>query len=462
MKKREKKIFNKVLDNVPNFDEFLTVEELDNSSRKLAEKFKDVELFNIGNSNSGRPILCLKIGNSKKNALIFAFPHPNEPIGSLTVEFLSGYLAENPDIVKELGYTWYLIKAIDPDGAILNEGWFKGPFDPLKYAKNYYRPPSHEQIEWTFPIKYKKLVFSNPPPETQALMKLIEDLKPNFMFSLHNAGFCGIYWYVSHEIKEMFPELINFTKRENLPIHRGEPETQYLKELNPAIYQLFGIQDTYDFLEENGVNDPQDLIKSGTSSDDYLSYKTNGKGFTLVCEMPYFYDKALDNDNPSLYNRREKILELFDFFKEIHEFSVKNFNYIKEYCDSSSKFFSSVHDFVTNFIQRLEPEIQYAKKTDKYEGKATIAQAFDSMVASRYYASLGLGMLARLCEEAVNLHPESKKEILNIKSQVDSRVKQIINDVLKKTSFEIIPIQKLVRVQVGSALITMKHLSKRK
>ncbi|MFX1390165.1 MAG: M14 family zinc carboxypeptidase [Promethearchaeota archaeon] len=451
---------SKVIGSIPNYKEFLTVDELDNSSRKLAEEHEEVELFNLGSSSLGHPILCLKIGKGKKNALLFAFPHPNEPIGSLTVEFLSGYLAENPDVTKDLGYTWYLIKAIDPDGAILNEGWFKGKFNPFKYAKNYYRPPGHEQIEWTFPIEYKKLVFSNPPPETQALMKLIEDKKPDFMFSLHNAGFCGVYWYVSHDIKEMFQELINFTKEENSPIHRGEPETQYLKELHPAIYQMFGIQEAYDFLEENGVNNPQELIKSGTSSDDYLLSKTNGKGFTLVCEMPYFYDKALENDSPSEYNRREKILELFDFYKGIHEFSVNKFNSIKKYCNPSSKFFTSVYDFITNFIKRLEPEIEFAEKTEKYEGKASIAQAFDTMVASRYYSSLGLGMLARLCEEAANLNPELNKEILDIKSQVDLQVEQIIKEILKKTSFEIIPIQKLVRVQVGSALIAMKNLSK--
>ena len=260
--------FNKILDCIPDFKEFMTVDELDNSSRKLAEKFEDVKLINAGKSISGRTILCLKIGKGKKNALLFAFPHPNEPIGSLTVEFLSKYLAENPNITDELGYTWYLIKAIDPDGAVLNEGWFKGKFDPLNYARHYYRPAIDEQIEWTFPIEYKKLSFSNPPPETLALMKLIDEIKPSFMFSLHNAGFCGVYWYITHDIKEMYPELIDLVKKVKLPIHRGEPEVPYLKELNPAIFQMFGIKEVYDFFEENGSKDPE--LKGGTSSDDYL------------------------------------------------------------------------------------------------------------------------------------------------------------------------------------------------
>jgi hypothetical protein len=460
MKEKEKIKFNEILDNIPNFKEFMTVDELDTSSRKLAEDFEDVKLFNAGKSRSERPILCLKIGNGKKTALIFAFPHPNEPIGSLTVEFLSKYLAENPEITDELGYTWYLIKSIDPDGAVLNEGWFKGEFDPIKYARHYYRPPSREQIEWTFPIKYKKLIYSNPPPETLALMKLIDDIKPSFMFSLHNAGFCGVYWYITHDIKEMYPELIDLVEKEKLSIHRGEPEVQYLKVLHPAIYKMFGIQETYNFYEETGVTDPQDLIQCGTSSDDYLLRVTEGKGLTIVCEMPYFYDKALDNDSLSEYNRRDEILELFDFQKEVHEFAEVRFNSIKDYCNSSSRIFTSIEDFIDNFKKRLEPHIEFAKTTEKYEGKATVAQAFDSMVARRYYLSLPLGMLARLCEEAAIIHPEVKDKILNIKSEIDFRVEQIINNVLKETKFEIIPIHKLVKIQVGSALIAISHLNK--
>ncbi|MFX1316674.1 MAG: M14 family zinc carboxypeptidase [Promethearchaeota archaeon] len=455
---KKKIILNEILKEIPDYQEFMTVEELDNSSKKLADEFKNVEIINIGKSGLGRPILCLKVGKGKNNALLFAFPHPNEPIGSITLEFLSRYLAENPDITKKFDYTWYMIKAIDPDGAVLNQGWFKGKFNPLKYAKHYYRPPSHEQIEWTFPIKYKKLIFSNPPPETQALMKIIDDIKPKFMFSLHNAGFCGIYWYVSHNIKELFSPLVNLVKQEQLPLHRGEPETQYLKELHPAIFQLFGIRESYDFYEENGVKDPQELINCGTSSDDYLKRATNGQGFTLVCEMPYFYDKTLDNDSLSDYNRREKILDFLNYYKEIHQYAKIKFDYIKKYCDPTSRIYTSTVDFVDKFRQRIEPEIQYAKTAEKYEGKATIAQAFDTMVASHYYSSLRLAMLGRLCEEIMLSHPEVKDRIYQVKSELDLRVHQIIDDVLKQTDFEVIPIQKLVKVQIGSALIAIQNL----
>ncbi|MFX1533758.1 MAG: M14 family zinc carboxypeptidase [Promethearchaeota archaeon] len=450
----------KILEHVPAFKEFMTVDELDHSSRILADEFKSVDLINIGKSTAGRPISCLKIGKGKRNALCFAFPHPNEPIGSLTTEFLSRFLVENTDITNDLGYTWYLIKAIDPDGAVLNEGWFKGKFDPVKYVKNYYRSAPHEQIEWTFPIKYKKLEFSSPPPETQALMKIIDEIKPSFMFSLHNYGFCGVYWYVSHEIKEMFPDFIKLTEQQKLPIHRGEPEMPYIKKLHPAIFQMFGIKERYDFYEENEVENPQELIKCGTSSDDYLRRATKGQGFTLVCEMPYFYDKALGDDSLSEYDRREKVLESLEFLKETHEYMKIQFEAIRKYCNQSSRIFTSVADAVDNFEQRIAPSVHHAKTSSMYEGKATVAQAFDSMVATKYYSTLRGGMIARLCKEAASSHPEVKGELNKIRTELEEWVEQTINDTLKGTNFEVIPIQKLVKVQVGSALIAIRHLSK--
>jgi hypothetical protein len=133
-------ILEEVVNKVPEYKEFLTVAELDASATKLAEEFNTIDKVKIGESGEGRPISYLKIGDEPKNALLFAFPHPNEPIGSMTVEYLSSYLAENPDTVTKLGYTWHLIKAIDPDGAALNEGWFKGMFSPLKYTQRWSGP----------------------------------------------------------------------------------------------------------------------------------------------------------------------------------------------------------------------------------------------------------------------------------------------------------------------------------
>jgi hypothetical protein len=450
-----------ILNQIPDYKEFMTVAELDASSKKLAKQFEHVELNEIGKSREGRKIYCLKIGAGEKNALLFAFPHPNEPIGSMSLEFLSWFLAENLEFTKEIGYTWYLIKAIDIDGAVLNEGWFKGKFNPVKYARNYYRPASHEQIEWTFPIKYKKLKFDAPLPETQALMRLMQSLKPQFMYSLHNSGFGGIYYYVTREVGTLFKNLIEFVKKEELPLHLGEPEAPFIKKLHDAIFENFGIQKTYDFAESKGVENPQEFIKSGNSSNDYLKNITDIESFTLVCEIPYFYNNAIEDTSLTKFKRRDLRIQSLEYAMDIYKYSRKIFNHIKKFCDISTRLYTAVEDYMRRMRPELGILINDAKTNPIYEERATISQAFDLNVSTKYYDLLRISMIARLCKEAISNYPENEIEIIKIKDDFERWVEQKINELLSGIKFEVIPIQKLIRVQIGSAFITLKNLTKK-
>ena len=58
-----------ILARVPDYQEFYTVDELNQHSFQLAKEYPDVvELFEAGRSKEGRPIYCLKIGQGSKNA----------------------------------------------------------------------------------------------------------------------------------------------------------------------------------------------------------------------------------------------------------------------------------------------------------------------------------------------------------------------------------------------------------
>ena len=81
---------------VPDYQTFMTVDELNQSSYDLAAAYPEVvKVETAGYSREGRPILHLTIGRGSKNALMFGCPHPNEPIGAMTLEFLTRLLAED-------------------------------------------------------------------------------------------------------------------------------------------------------------------------------------------------------------------------------------------------------------------------------------------------------------------------------------------------------------------------------
>jgi hypothetical protein len=137
------------LEFVYTVNEFLTVEELKSNSRRYVQENRDIaELIEVGYSRSGDSVEALVVrGSDEKIVLAFGFPHPNEPVGSITLEFLTQILARDRDLLKKLGSTWVIVKIADVFGAKLNEGWFKGGFDLLKYALNYYRSPGYKQVE---------------------------------------------------------------------------------------------------------------------------------------------------------------------------------------------------------------------------------------------------------------------------------------------------------------------------
>ena len=57
-----KKIYQKLLEGIPDYKEFLTVEEMNSSSKKLAEEHPEsVSIFEIGQTRDGIELYCLKI-----------------------------------------------------------------------------------------------------------------------------------------------------------------------------------------------------------------------------------------------------------------------------------------------------------------------------------------------------------------------------------------------------------------
>jgi hypothetical protein len=292
-------------------------------------------------------------------------------------------------------------------------------------------------------------------------MNLIQEIKPKFMYSLHNSGFGGVYFYMSYGIGNIYDNLVNFVNREQLPLHLGEPEAPYIRKLHDGIFQMFGVQGQYDYLESNDIENPQEFIKNGTSSYDYLKSVAGEESFTLVCEMPYFYNNSIGNTSLTEFQRRELRMQSLEYQKEIAIEMKRNFRHIKKYCDKSTRMYTAVEDYIRIMRPGIELEINVTKKSPEYDGKATVSQAFDLNIASKYYTLLRISMVVRLCDEAISKHPEKEIELNEIKNDLERWIEQKISDLLNNLEFEVIPIQKLVRVQIGSALITLENLSKK-
>lgn len=447
-----------LVEGIPPFSSFRTVAELDEASRRLAETHPDiVELRTIGESSEGREITALVIGEGDRSAFLYGFTHPNEPIGSLTIEYLASRLAANAELRKKLGYKFILAKAIDIDGARLNEGWFKGPFDLLTYAQNYYRPPPNEQAEWTFPIDYKTLHWNTPIPETRAIKKVVDEFKPEFTYILHNADFCGVYYYLSHQLPSAYAELKDLPLSEGLPLHRGEPPDElYLKSLDEGIYHDYGVTDEYEFLLKTLTSDPAARINYGTDCYEYI--KRMYDGFSLTCELPHFYDRKIMDTTPTVTKRRDVVLQSLRAEVDTRKLIQKVLAETRELLQVNSRIFRSVNNFL-NQVSEVEQTTQAYSKDGAFERPATVAEVFDMTVLKKFSQMPVLGMVARLLKEAETRTGNHKLAQLN--NTVRSRMAQLNNAILQESSPQAIPIEKLVRIQLQSAIVCLKHLESR-
>ncbi len=440
-----------ILGNVPDSQVFLTVDELKANARRLAAQYPDaVQLLPIGHSRQGDPIEALKIGDGPRKALLFAMPHPNEPIGSMMLDYLSLRLAEDAALRNALGYTWYLISCVDPDGTRLNEGWFKGPFSIGNYARHFYRPPSHQQVEWTFPIDYKTLHFHDPLPETQALMTIIEQVRPDFIYSLHNSGFGGAYFYISREAPSLYEPFHQLVASQSLPLHLGEPEMPYATLYAAAIYKMPGIAESYDFLQAQTGSDPAEIMKGGTSSADYAQRFCDP--FCLVCEMPYFYNPAIHDTSPSDMVRRDAILQMVEQSKSDLAFLKKHYEVVSGELTVKSPFRDTLEQTLAFMAKYLLAQENWAKTDPKTAETATVAEKFDNLLVSKFYHMLTLGMFVRMLNAQIAATGESAA-LLSAREAAEAAFTARNAELDMQLKYSVIPIQKLVRVQLGSALL---------
>ncbi|GHC59173.1 M14 family zinc carboxypeptidase [Streptomyces flavofungini] len=273
---------------LPDIDRFCTVDELHADIERLAAERPDVcRLRRVGSSRLGEPLRLLSVGDGPRNALIVGGPHPNEPVGLLTVRHLARLVAAEPALRSD--FTWHFLPCLDPDGARLNEAWLDGPYTIRRYHSRFHRPAFADQPEWTFPVLDERAYFDRPLPETQALARLIDELRPAFQYSLHNADFGGAFFVLSHAAPGLAAELGALTERHGVPMSLGPVDTLGWPEAGPGVYVLPGAEEL--IAARAGAGD----ARGGGSSAHYASRHGT---LTLIAEVPLWYDpRAADGSD---------------------------------------------------------------------------------------------------------------------------------------------------------------------
>ncbi len=289
---------------------FPTLDQMYTCEIELSERFGFKREL-IGYSESGREIYMITAGDGPKKALIWGFPHPNEPIGALTIDTLLNQIGESGE---DYGYTWHCIFCIDPDGASRNELWFENPtFE--NFMRHFYKQPAGSQIDWNFPYSDEDFTWQTTLPETEILIELMERIKPDLIYPLHNSVKGGAYLFNSRDFgQEYYKAIIALSNELGIPLHLGEPELPFMVPVTDQLPAYHPIT-RKDYMNHS----PKTARNAGNSSSGYFLERINPNGDVIVTEVPYFTTPAINDTSPSEKTRYEISRDMYLSFQESYD-----------------------------------------------------------------------------------------------------------------------------------------------
>lgn len=443
----------RVLTSVGPVTSFPTVDAMHAFTASLARRHPDtVGSRVIGRSRGGEPITALTIGAGSFDIVVVGNPHPNEPIGLATVRHLGELLTTDPELRERIGATWHLVPVADPDGARLNEGWFDGPLTRDDVARNFYRPPMDEQVEWTFPASWRDHEFGDPIPETRALMTLIDETRPALIASLHNGDFGGGYFYIGDanhapDGHDYWAALTGLLATVGIPLHQGEPDAPGARELAPAVYALPSIAAMLDTVEASGA-DPAVLMGGGSTADYSARYGTK----VLVSELPLWQDSRLEDASPSGRTLADVLRSAAAGFAETRDVLRGVLERLDGKLTGPSPFRAAVERFPTALDLSVRGKLA-AAAADGADRPATVAEAFmEEQVWPEVLRLRAGGMLVRLLDAEAD--GAATHEIAAERARFAPVFEDWCAAVRKDAPGNLIPIADLVGVKAAAVVAT--------
>ena len=444
----------KMLGRLPAFKSFRSVEHVN----KFTEALRKDPRFTItvpGRSTLGKPIYHVRFGTGKLKVLLVGYPHPNEPIGGLTVLSLLTLLKEGCPELTDQGIEWHVIPCITPDGASLTEGWTLKPFSFRRFMEYYFRKDPRHDVESALPIKYKKMNFNKPVPETRALMKVLRSARPDLYYSLHNSSQEGAFFLVGRELgAEYYAQFYRLMRGLGIPLHT-EPVQMAVKTYSSNIYSEILIRAEYDNLKKFEP-DPTKYIKSGATPVEYLrGYNKNA--FSFICEFPHMKRRPAGLKKTSACNRRKRLLrnEADDLFRL--SVLLGEWHKVKGDVNKASPFYTQV-------AARM-PGREKVLKEPRFSGR-TLADAANDRPALKsedrednlqaFYSVCWNWQFVRLLEDS--------RQTARVRS-ARARLKELLLEFYAEleaagtfAGLNNIPIGRLVKAQLGSGLIVVNSM----
>jgi len=425
---------NQIVAEVPDYQVFFSLDEMKERTDRLCNNYPDaITRTAIGKSRFGIEIEMISIGHGKHSVMVVGAPHPHELVGTLTADFLLTFFCEQPAFLLSTDATWHFIKAIDPDGVMLNSPWLAQPLSPSNYFSSFFRPPLWRQAEFTFPFAFGEHRFSGSTPENKAWEKALIMTKPDLLYSTHNCEFGGVFYFTSDGLPELDFELIKLTRKYRLTEDTIGEHGSSAKDGLPSVFTF--PDEITESIKEMQLGESNVLMRTGDSSAGYSEKKFGT--FSLVAEVPYWCLNKLKRDldvgfvaekTTELIVEGEKLVD--KFLPLLQHLASKEAQLLLEALD----------------VPRIDDELHIGIQVGNCHSALT-----ELLLALRRPA-----MLLKLVEVAWRTENfVGAKDMFCVVNQFHRESLAVIEEM----DFLLpVPLQQLVQLQIEAVLITLKYL----
>jgi hypothetical protein len=457
-----------VLGDVPHFDTFCSLDNLHSLVDRLRAN-SHFEVMAAGSSVNGIPIHHVRYGKGRVKALLVAGVHCMEPIGGLTVFSLMSLLEQGNRALLDADIEWHIVPCIDPDGALLNEGWTQKAFTLHSFMKNYFMQAYAEQVDMSFPIKYKKLTWNRPSHEATILQRLLDEIRPNFFFSLHNARTGGAFYFLSHDIgPKYYQQIYGLLEQQRFPLQKRPIWRELYVPLSEGILPMHSTTRYYDFLEKTTPS-PEDRVPWGGGSFDYLA-EIKPDAQTFIAEMGYAQHPSDQSDKVTGENLRRFKLRIEADSKFIGTLLLEEWEKVKGDLDPASPFYRAILGGTVFLTKERLPEAgvplsRYSTLdtlfNPQHNRPMTEGDRFDACFVDGGFMFLHMGYQFVRLLKASPQTPAIRQAIARLDPAFDDALDEIGNQV-DFDAFEVFSCDTLARVQLGSGLIVLNSILERR
>ncbi|WP_369173239.1 M14 family zinc carboxypeptidase [Streptomyces sp. R28] len=257
-----------------------TLTELIRSVRALAAHRPDLcVLRQVGSSRAGRPLLLLSIGHARRAVLVVAGAHSNEPTGSSTLLAVAERVLHERELRADT--SWHFLLCADPDGASLHIT--PAPRSLFDYHLGFFRPAAPEQPEWA----PAALPPDRLPPETRALTRVIDELRPYLQVTLHGTDLGGSWVQLTKDIPGLAEPFAKSAAQLHIPVETGASDAAGWPAAGPGVHVM----------PAPGAGAAYPSMPDDARSSTWYHVHRYG-GLTAVVEVPMWASDLVDDPAP--------------------------------------------------------------------------------------------------------------------------------------------------------------------